>query len=61
MRFMILFDGKTYVTERVPGGVSADSVMEEYPAHCLLEFAVSEEDAVSKIQQDRDRHRVDSY
>jgi hypothetical protein len=61
MKFMILFDGKTYVTEAIPEAVSPDQVRDKHPGFFFFDFATSVEDAESKIQQDRDRNSLTWY
>jgi hypothetical protein len=61
MKFMIFFNGKEYFSEPVSQGVHPDTVSERYPGCMLLDFASSPEDAKSKIEGDRDRHKVVWY
>jgi hypothetical protein len=61
MRFMILFDGKNYFTEPLPEGVNPDDVWDKHPGYSFLDFASSLENAKSKIEADRDRHKIVWY
>lgn len=57
MNLMILFDGKEYFVESVAENVHPDTILENRPGGMLLDHATSQEDALVKIQQDRDRHQ----
>ena len=61
MKFMIFFNGKEYFTEPMCQGGRPDTVSERYPGCMFLDFASSPEDAKSKVEEDRDRHKVVWY